>query len=78
MRILIYILLALGLASVVYNATNLDFDNLMFGESQISLYSIIIALCSMILLVILLLSLKVRDKVEASKKPKSSPAKKQS
>lgn len=68
MRILVYILLVLGVASIIYNATKLDFDNLMLGESQIALYSIIIALCSIILLVILLMSYKVNDKVKEAKK----------
>ncbi|MBF4985731.1 hypothetical protein FNJ87_15835 [Nonlabens mediterrranea] len=64
MKIVIYILMALAAASIIFNATKLDFSNLFKGDSQIAVISILASLCVFILLAILQVSLKIKDKHE--------------
>ena len=62
MKIFIYILIALGLASAVYNAIQLDFSNLLEGNSFIATVSLLGSLCAVILLVILRVSMMISEK----------------
>lgn len=62
MKIVIYILMFLALASIVFNATKLDFNNLLKGDSQIAVISILASLCVFILLAILQISFKIKEK----------------
>jgi len=70
LRIVAYILIVLAIVSVIYNATLVSLDEPLSGESQIAVYGIIIALCAIILLVILLLSYRISDRVDAHKASK--------
>ena len=54
---LVFTIIAIGL--IVFNATELNFDALLEGESFIAVITIIIALCAIILLQILRISKKI-------------------
>ena len=62
MRIVIpvFILLAIGL--LIFNATRLDFANLLEGESLVALAGILAALCVILLMVILSISRSIKNK----------------
>lgn len=64
MKIFIYILMVLAIASIIFNATKLEFNNLFNGDSQVAVISILAALCVFILLVILQISFKIKEKHE--------------
>ena len=70
LKIVAYILIVLAIASIVYNATLLNLNDPFVGESQIAVYSIIIAFCAVILLAILMISYRINDKVEAERSKK--------
>lgn len=63
-KALFYILIIIATALIGYNATQIDVGNPMEGQSGVALICIVAALCAIILLVILMLSKKIRDKVE--------------
>ena len=62
MKYVVYAIMILGIASIVFNAFKLDFSNLLAGESQIAVISIIAALCVVILMSIMLVSYKIKEK----------------
>ena len=62
MKIFIYVLMVLALGLIVFNATQLDFDALFQGDSQIALIGILAAACVLILLSILLISRRIAGK----------------
>lgn len=65
MKIFIYILMALALTVIVYNATILDFNDLLAKDSSIALIGILAAAIVIVLLGILLTS-KAIDKKHRS------------
>lgn len=62
MKYLIYILILVATALAIYNATLLNFDDLLVENSKIALYSLIGCACAIVLLLILLLSYKIKEK----------------
>lgn len=64
MKIFIYILMALSLGLIIYNATLLDFDNLLEGDSSVAAISILAGLCAILMLAILLVSKKIASKAK--------------
>jgi len=62
MKYVVYAIMILGIASIVFNAFKLDFSNLLAGESQIAVISIVAALCVVILMSIMLISYKIKEK----------------
>ncbi len=64
MKIFIYILLACAAALVVFNATKLDFENLLQGDSSIAAVGILAGLCAILALVILLVSKHIASRVK--------------
>lgn len=56
MKIFIYILMLLAAAIIIYNATLLDFDDLLADRSSLALIGIVSAACVIVLLAILLTS----------------------
>lgn len=62
MKIFIYVLMALSVAVIIYNATILNFNDLLEKDSAISLIGILSALIVLILLSILLISKKIEQK----------------
>lgn len=62
MKIFIYILMALAIAVIVYNATILDFNDLLAKDSSIALIGILAAAIVIVLLGILLTSKAIEKK----------------
>lgn len=67
MKIFRIVLLVIGIALIVYNATKLDFENLFVGESQVALIGILAAACAIILVLILNTSLAIKAKSKGRK-----------
>ncbi len=59
MKIFTWILTVIATGFIVYNATKLNFDALLTGESKIAIITIVAALCAIILLQILRISKKI-------------------
>lgn len=62
MKILIYFLIFCAFVVIGYNATFLEFDNLLKGDSSTAVIGIVAALCVIVLLWILLVSKKIEEK----------------
>lgn len=62
MKIFIYILIAFAIVLVAYNATKLNFDHLLTGESSIAAVCILAGLCAILALGILLISKNIAGK----------------
>lgn len=58
---LILFIIAIGLIS--YNATLLNFENILEGDSIIALIGIFAALCAIVLMLLLLTSKKIQKKI---------------
>ncbi|APY08216.1 hypothetical protein BWZ20_07835 [Winogradskyella sp. J14-2] len=67
MKIFIWILTAVAVVLIVFNATKLNLDALLTGESQTAIITIISALCAIILLQIL----RISKQIETLSKKKS-------
>jgi len=67
MKIFIYILLTLATALIIYNSTMLDFNNLLEGDSSIAVISILAGLCALLLLIILLVSYRIKERNKRAK-----------
>ncbi|WP_124981812.1 hypothetical protein [Nonlabens xiamenensis] len=65
MKYVYYSIIMLATASFIFNATKLDLDNLLVGESQIGVISMIAALCVVVLMAIMLVSQRIKNKYEA-------------
>lgn len=59
MKIFIWILTIIAAGLIIFNATKLNFDALLTGESQTAIITIFAALCAIILLQILRISKKI-------------------
>lgn len=59
MKIFTWILTIIAAGLVIYNATKLNFNALLTGESKIAMITIVAALCAIILLQILRISKKI-------------------
>ncbi|MCB0398285.1 MAG: hypothetical protein KDD26_01440 [Winogradskyella sp.] len=59
MKIFIWILTLIAIGLIIFNATKLNFEALLKGESQTAIITIIAALCAIILLQILRISKKI-------------------
>ncbi|MCV6630201.1 MAG: hypothetical protein OIF50_10105 [Flavobacteriaceae bacterium] len=64
MKILSYILIILAFALAAFNITLIDMDNPLKGDSFIAIICIAAALCAIVLLLILLASKKIQEKIE--------------
>lgn len=62
MKIFIHILTFLAVALIIFNATQLNLDALLEGQSLIALITIIASLCAIMLLQILRISKKIEAK----------------
>ncbi len=60
---LIIVLIVLAILLIAYNATVLDFDNPVAGDSLIALIGIVAALCAIVLLLIFITAKKIEKKV---------------
>ena len=62
MKIFIYILMGLAFALVIFNATQLNFSNLLEGDSLVALISIIASLCALCVLLIFKVAKNIDEK----------------
>ena len=59
---IILMILAVGL--IAYNATIINFDNPLEGNSIIAIIGIVAALCAIVILLIYITSKKIQEKIE--------------
>jgi hypothetical protein len=64
MKIFTYILFILSFALIVFNVTQLNFDDLFAQDSLIALSGIIAAFCAIIILLIFRMSKSIVDKLK--------------
>ena len=67
MKYFIYILLTLAIALMIYNGTLIDFSNPLQGDSKTAVIGVLAPLCVVVLLIILLLSRTIQQKVKKAK-----------
>lgn len=67
MKIFTYIFIVIATLLCVFNATKLDFSNLLEGDSLVALISIVASLCAILILLIFMTSKKIQDKVNNNK-----------
>lgn len=64
MKVLTYILIVIAFLLAAYNITLIDMQNPFEGDSFIAIVCIGAALCAIVLLLILLASKKIQEKIE--------------
>lgn len=64
MKIFTFIIVVLAIGLIIFNASMLDFSNLLQGESLIALIGIIAILCAVLVLLIFRLSKSIEDKLK--------------
>lgn len=64
MKIVIYLLIAIASALIIYNFTFVDFQNAFSGDSATALVGILASSCVVVLMVILLMSRAISKKME--------------
>ena len=62
MKFLVYLLIIIAAALIIFNATRLDFDNLFEGDSSIAFIGILASACVILLLLILKVSQRIAKK----------------
>lgn len=62
MKYLIYTILALSIGLLIFHATQLDFQDLFSHESSGALIGVLSSLCVIVVMCILLITRKIRDK----------------
>ncbi|MEP0263182.1 hypothetical protein [Dokdonia sp.] len=62
MRILIYIFIAIALALLIYNVTQVNFEAPFQGTSSVALIGVVGSACAIVLLLILQISKKIAKK----------------
>lgn len=63
MKYFIYFLILSAIALLIYNATMLNFDNLLGKTSSIALVGVLVSACVIVLMLILLVSRTIKAKV---------------
>ncbi|SHI54550.1 hypothetical protein [Pseudozobellia thermophila] len=63
-KVLTIVLLAIAIALMAYNATMIDFDAPLKGDSSVAVIGILAPLCAILLVLIYRTSKKIQDKVE--------------
>ncbi|MDC1080825.1 MAG: hypothetical protein ACPH57_00650 [Flavobacteriaceae bacterium] len=63
MKIFIRVMMVLALGMAVFNATKIDFEAPLQGDSSVALIGVMASACAFLLLLILLLSKKIEAKV---------------
>ncbi|MGC6432045.1 MAG: hypothetical protein ACON5F_13450 [Jejuia sp.] len=67
MKYVAYIIIVLAFALGVYNATKIDFSTPFEGQSIVGLITVLASLCAIILMLILLTSKRIEEKIKNSK-----------
>ncbi|MEM6721306.1 MAG: hypothetical protein AAF611_18405 [Bacteroidota bacterium] len=68
MKIFSYVFIVLAAFLCIYNATKLDFNNLLEGDSLVAVVGMLASLCAIMIVLIFLTSKKIQEKVKNSKK----------
>ena len=63
MKIFIKVLMILALLMAVFNATKIDYNAPLQGDSSVAVIGVLASTCALLLLFILLLSKKIAEKV---------------
>jgi hypothetical protein len=66
MKIFIRIMMALALVMAIFNATKIDFEAPLEGDSSVAIIGILASLSAFLLLLILLLSKKIASKINGN------------
>jgi hypothetical protein len=66
MKIFIRITMALALVMAIFNATKIDFEAPLEGDSSVAVIGILASLSAFLLLLILLLSKKIASKINGN------------
>jgi hypothetical protein len=66
MKIFIRITMALALVMAIFNATKIDFEAPLEGDSSVAIIGILASLSAFLLLLILLLSKKIASKINGN------------
>lgn len=61
-KILIYTIIVVALGLIVLNATKLDFQKLLEGDSIVALIGILAAACAIVMMLILLTAHRIKNK----------------
>tara|TARA_B100001093_G_scaffold462410_1_gene477610 strand:- start:1861 stop:2058 length:198 start_codon:yes stop_codon:yes gene_type:complete len=64
MKVLIYIFLGLAVSLLIFNLFHIDFEEPLNGESFAAVVGVGASLCAIILLTILKIALKIKDKLK--------------
>ncbi len=64
MKILHYILFILAFALIVFNVTQLNFDNILSNDSVIAMIGIVASFCAILILLIFRMSKSIEDKLK--------------
>ena len=67
MKILSVVLSIIALGLIIFNFTQINFDNPFKGQSMIAIITIVASLCAILLMVILGVSKKIEQKVKDHK-----------
>ncbi len=67
MKYIAYTIIVLALALGIFNATKLDFNALFEGESIVGVITILASLCAIVLMLILLTSKRIEEKLKQKK-----------
>lgn len=65
MKYFLYLLIVLSLGTMVFNATYLDFENILGNESKTALIGILASACVLVIVLILLTSKAIEKKYKA-------------
>ena len=63
MKIFMKILMGLSLGMVIFNATQVNWDDPFSDKSSIAVIGIMAALCAFLLLILLIISIKISKKI---------------
>jgi len=64
MKYFLYILMGLALLSIIFNATFLNLDNLLEGDSKTAIITILASACVLVIIWILLISKTIEKKYQ--------------
>ena len=67
MKIFNIVLIVIAFGLVIYNATLIDFNDPLQGDSTVALIGVVASLCAILLLAILGISRKIQDRVKGRK-----------
>ncbi len=72
MKVVLYILLGLASALMIFNLTKIDYSAPFGDTSIVAVISVVACLCAVLLLVILMMSRKIAEKSRKPKQTKTS------